>query len=114
MTLDELPAAFVEARAQAAATARYSKSSVPPDICRYCGRARGRMWPSSKADGHSRCLVGRSFQRALYGLWLRDPAATQEKIASLCDVSLSTVRTWLLNVETRIGTTANAHEDHSK
>lgn len=114
MTLADLPAAFIEARAQAASTARYSRSSVPSDTCRYCGRARGRMWPSARTDGHSRCLVGRSFQRALYELWLRDPSATQEKIAGLCDVSLSTVRIWLLNVEARIGPTANAHEEHSK
>lgn len=105
MTLADLPTAFIEARAQAASTARYSKSTVPPDTCRYCGRPMVR-WHSRLADGHSRHLVPESFQRELYELWLSDPAASQQRIATLCGVGPGTVKSWISNVETRIGRAA--------
>lgn len=102
MTLAELPTAFVGARAQAAANARYSKSSAPPDTCHYCGRGMVR-WPSRRTDGHARCFVPVSFQRELHDLYLADARATQQRIAELCDVSMNTVRIWINNADARIG-----------
>lgn len=101
MTLTDLRAAFLDARTQAAASARYTTASCPPDTCRYCGKHL-RLWPQTRLDGHARCFVDKAFLRAVYSLWLNDTKASRHRIAEVCDVSHNVVNAWIRHVEDRM------------
>lgn len=98
MTLSDLPAAYAAARAEASAHALGVVEDLPPNTCRYCGKHLS-PWPDKPIDGHARCLIPLSFQRAIYDLWRHDVTATQKRIAEACGVSMATVERWRRNVE---------------
>lgn len=102
MTLAEVPAAFVEARVAARLAARHAPGSRPRNTCRYCGRVR---LADGGLDGHARCLVSVSFQRALYELWFSSPELTKADIARACGIGAMVIHRWFSHVE-RIGRAA--------
>lgn len=89
---------FHEARAQASSGARYTAESVPPKTCRYCGR-HWTPWPGTKLDGHSKCIVPRSFQERLATI----PTTTKsgQTLAAELGVSYSVWRSWTTWIATR-------------
>lgn len=100
MTIADLAAAFVDARAAASLTAVFSSDSVPPRTCRYCGKYRG-FWAGGKTDGHAKCLVSIEFQREVLALYRSGPAITVRQIAKICGVTPENVTAWMRNADRR-------------
>lgn len=94
MTLDDLPAAYQDARVSAVTHARYTSESCPSSTCRYCGRF-WQKWPlNTTNEGHARCTVTPGFIAALGELWWRSPVLTRDAIAKACGVTVGVVHAW--------------------
>lgn len=93
LTLENIQAAFLEARIAAAMTAKYVAAAAPPKMCRYCGRYWGRV-QASQNDGHAKCIVTPAFQLAVAELWWHAPGVTRDQIAAACGVKVRTVWAW--------------------
>lgn len=93
LTLENIQAAFLEARIAAAMTAKYVAADAPPKMCRYCGRYWGRV-QASQNDGHAKCIVTPAFQLAVAEFWWHAPGVTRDQIAEACGVKVRTVWAW--------------------
>jgi hypothetical protein len=93
VTLELLPAAFLAARDSARQSAAYGSAEPPRNTCRYCGKF-WKPWPGSRLDGHSRCIVPRSFQDEIAVLWRSGAQITLPQIAALCGVTFAVARAW--------------------
>lgn len=96
MTVEEIAAAYALARDAA------NRAAVPAvdGRCRYCG-GHWLRWPSSKLDGHARCLVTKDFQDELWQLWLRDRSLSSSRVAAICEVPVGYVKAWMYHADRR-------------
>lgn len=74
----------------------YRDSAFPPEtsepICRYCGKYR-IIYPGSKLDGHTQCMVSQAFKRRL-ATAMQDPRLTYALLAGAIGVPMSSIRAW--------------------
>lgn len=93
----ELHAAYLDDRVSTVLAAKL-RSETPTDVCRYCGR----MWrrhPTSKLDGHARCIVSEVFQRNLEFMWRTNPRLTVAAIADALGVTKGVVDVWINRID---------------
>lgn len=95
LDVEELRAAFADARRRASRTARWpvEDPGAEPNTCRYCGQ-RWQCWPGSQLDGHAACIVPEDFKRYVGDLLRSSPAVGYAVIARAVGVSESVVRSW--------------------
>jgi hypothetical protein len=69
-----------------------SDPGAPPNICRFCGKAR-QLWAITKLDGHAACIVSDGFKRRV-GEILRSPTVTYKAVADALGVSTGVIQSW--------------------
>jgi len=101
LTLESLPEAFALARAESSRTAKHAAGEAPYRTCRYCGEfmSDSLLSPNSVLDGHARCCVPLSFQRAVRRLWWTTIGLSGERIGRACGVSVTAVNKWIRNAD---------------
>jgi len=99
MKLEEIRDEYKWARWSAGAAAK-APHSPESNFCRYCGEP-WKPVAGTMHDGHVRCIVPRSFQEELHKLWWNSPTLSEQQIADILGITVSTVRGWFRGIDRR-------------
>lgn len=98
MTGPDIAQAFLDSRVDASNAAKYTTTSAPPGLCRYCGMS-WRPARDTRMDGHARCITTQAFQRIVYELWLHHAEWTRGRLGEVCGVSPRVILVWTMHIE---------------
>ena len=98
MKLEQIQYEYKLARATAGSDA--GLGNLEDGHCRYCGQP-WKPVAGTLHDGHVRCIVPRSFQEELHALWWNSPTLSEQQIADILGITVSTVRGWFRGIDRR-------------